>query len=85
MGVSRQRHVPAALTLRKMASTHRPGGWYGLGAGLEVCEKPCPAWIRLPNSPATNVVAILTKLSRPPHSQLFLPDVFFPLEISNTT
>lgn len=85
MGVSRQRHIPAALPVGKITSTHRPGGWYGPGIGLEVCEKPRPAWVRFPNSPAPNVVAIPITLSRPPHLQLLLPNVFFPLEISNTT
>ena len=45
MGVSGQRHVPAALTPGKNTGTHFTGGWVGLRAGLDGCGEEkisCP-------------------------------------------
>ena len=82
------------------SSTPRPGRIYpwerwpvpiaqvaGMAQGsIWMCAKNlAPAWVRLPNSPAPNVVAIPTMLPSPSHLQKLLPNVFFPLEISNTT
>jgi hypothetical protein len=39
MGVTGQRHAPAALTPRKIPNTHYIGGWVGPTAGLDECEK----------------------------------------------
>lgn len=42
MGMGSQRHVPAALQLRKRIGTHFMGGWVGSRAGMDGCRKPRP-------------------------------------------
>ena len=51
MGVSGQRHAPAALTPRKIVVTHCTGGWVGLRAGLECAENLANTGIRFLDRP----------------------------------
>ena len=39
MEVSGQHHAPAALTPEENPGTYWVGGWMGIRAGLDVCEK----------------------------------------------
>ena len=47
-----QRHAPAAPYPRERPGTHCTGGWVGLRAGLDWCEKSRPTGIRSPDRPA---------------------------------
>ena len=51
MGVSGQRHAPAALPPGKRPGTHCVGGWVGPQAGLDRCGKSRPTGIRSPDRP----------------------------------
>jgi hypothetical protein len=42
MGMGGQIHAPAALHLGNRPGTHFIGGWVGLRAGLDSCEKSRP-------------------------------------------
>jgi len=53
MGVSGQRHAPAALSPEQRPGTHCIGCWMGPRAGLDVCGKSRPpTGIRSPDRPA---------------------------------
>ena len=54
MGVSAQRHAPAALPTGKGAGTNCLGGCVGPKAGLDGCGKSRPTGFRYPDRPARN-------------------------------
>ena len=51
MGVGGQRHAPAGLPPQERPGTHWIGGWVGLRAGLDVCEKFRPHRDSTPDRP----------------------------------
>ena len=64
MGLSGQRHDPAALP-PKRPGTHCIGGWVGPSAFLDVCGKSRPHRDLIPGPFSPERVAIPTALSRP--------------------
>jgi hypothetical protein len=65
MGVGGQHRAPAALPPGKRPGTHFIGGWVGLNAGLDGCEKSRPQRDSIPGPSRPEPVAIPTELSRP--------------------
>ena len=53
MGVGCQRVALAALSPGKSPGTHCTGGWVGLGAGLDGCEKSRPRRDSIPGPPSS--------------------------------
>ena len=50
--MSSESHAPAVLPSGRRRATHFIGGWVGLGAGLDVCRKPCRHHNSIPGRPA---------------------------------
>jgi hypothetical protein len=70
MGVSSQRHAPAALSPGKTPGTHCAGGLVGLRAGLDGCGKSRP-------SPGLDSRSVQHVASRVP-TELYWPTFVIP-------